>query len=118
MVIQLFTHIAYVIVFTHNMDSTLDFWKNKIGLPVRYAGDVWSELELKNTILALHKNTDASPRDTGIVFEVKDIQETVRELRQKGIEVTEPEDIGTGLEALFKDPEGNTFHIYQPAKQE
>ncbi|MCE4610048.1 MAG: hypothetical protein F7C36_06720 [Desulfurococcales archaeon] len=93
----------------------LNFWK-KIGLNVRYSSDEWSELELDNLILALHKDTNASPKDTGIVFQVKDIDEYVKRLREKGIEVNNPQDIDVGLETLFKDPEGNLYHIFQPGR--
>ncbi len=109
----MFNRVGYVIVFVRDMNLMLNFWK-KIGLNVKYSSDEWSELELDNLILALHKDTNASPKDTGIVFQVKDIGEYVKRLREKGIEVNNPQDIGVGLEALFKDPEGNLYHIFQP----
>ncbi len=109
----MFSRVGYVIVFIRDMNLMLNFWK-KIGLNVRYSSGEWSELELDNLILALHKDTNANPKDTGIVFQVKDIGEAVERLREKGVEVTGPQDIGVGLEALFKDPEGNVYHIFQP----
>ncbi|MCE4619382.1 MAG: hypothetical protein F7C37_08135 [Desulfurococcales archaeon] len=108
----MFSLVGYVIVFVRDMNLVLNFWK-KIGINVRYSSDEWSELELDNLVLALHKDTTANPKDTGIVFQVKDIGEAVERLTEKGIEVTDPQDIGVGLEALFKDPEGNTYHIFQ-----
>ena len=109
----MFSRVGYVIVFVRDMNLMLDFWK-KIGLNIRYSSDEWSELELDNVILALHKDVNASSRDTGIVFQVKDIGKTIESLRARGIEVTGPQDIGVGFEALFKDPEGNIYHIFQP----
>ena len=109
----MFSRVGYVIVFVRDMNLMLNFWRN-IGLNVRYSSDEWSELELDNLVLALHKDTNASPKDTGIVFQVNDIGEAVERLREKGTEVTDPQDIGVGLEALFKDPEGNLYHIFQP----
>ncbi len=106
--------IGYVIVYVRDMESSLEFWRNKVGLRERYTSEEWSELEVENTVLALHHSDNPTPRDTGIVFTVEDIEKTVEELREKGVEVTEPKDIGVGLEALFKDPEGNTYHLFQP----
>ena len=113
----MFKLVGYIIVFVRDMDTMLDFWRNRIGLQARYSSSKWSELQLENTILALHKSTEATPRDTGIVFNVEDIEETVELLHEKGVEVTSPQDIGAGIEALFKDPEGNTYHIFQPRKE-
>ncbi len=107
--------IGYVIVYVRDMESSLEFWRDKVGLRERYTSEEWSELEVENTVLALHHSDNPTPRDTGIVFTVEDIEKTVEELREKGVEVTEPKDIGVGLEALFKDPEGNTYHLFQPA---
>ena len=49
-------------------------------------------IELDNLILALHNDTYAIPKDTGIVFQVKDIVGAVERLREKGIEVNNPQD--------------------------
>ncbi len=105
--------VGYVIVFVRDMGSMLGFWKDWIGVRVRYSSEDWSELEMDNIILALHRKTDTSPRDTGIVFNVDDIYSVVSELRKRGVEVSEPKDIGVGLESLFKDPEGNLYHLFQ-----
>ncbi len=112
----MFRFVGYVIVFVHNMDSMLDFWKNQIGVPVKYSSNDWSELQLENVILALHKSMEATPKDTGIVFIVEDIEKTIALLRERGVDVTNPQDIGVGLEATFKDPEGNIYRIFQQTR--
>ena len=109
----MFKGIGYVIVFVRDMDSMLGFWQGKVGLKARYTSGEWSEIEAGSVIMALHKSSDTLPRDTGIVFNTDDIDKAVKALRGKGVEVTEPQDIGVGMEALFKDPEGNTYHIFQ-----
>ena len=113
----MFQRISHVIVFVRDMDSMLDFWCNKIGLRVQHSSGEWSELVLDNIVLALHKSVRTVPRDTGIIFNVEDIGETVRRLKEKGVEVTSPQDIGVGWQALFKDPEGNTYRIFQPRRE-
>ena len=110
---SLLKRVGYVIVFVHDMSSMLGFWKDRIGVRVRYSSEDWSELEMDNITLAIHRKTDTSPRDTGIVFNVDNIHSVVAELRKRGVEVSEPKDIGVGLESLFKDPEGNLYHLFQ-----
>ena len=108
--------VGYVIVFVRNMDSTLNFWVNKLGLQARYSSEEWSEIELENLVIGLHRSGETVPRDTGIVFETGNIEALVSELRRRGVDVSEPRDIGVGLEATFKDPEGNIYRIFQPSK--
>ena len=109
-------HVGYVIVFIRDMEAMLEFWRHKVGLRARYTSGEWSELELDNVILALHKAAETSPRDTGIVFKVDDLDKTVERLKEKGVDVTNPQDIGVGREALFRDPEENIYHIFQPTR--
>lgn len=51
----------------------------------------------------------------GGVFQTPDCQTTYQELKQKGVEFTSgPEDRFYGVEALFKDGQGNWFSLTQP----
>ncbi len=106
--------VGYVIVYVDSMEKQLRFWKDKLGFKTLYESPEWSEIEFDNLVLALHQSSDTEPRDTGIVFIVDDISVVVNELRRKGVKVTEPRDIEVGMEAVFNDPEGNIYHIFQP----
>ena len=48
----------------------------------------------------------------GIVFTVEDVGRVVTHLRERDVKVTGPRDISAGLEALFKDSEGNIYHVF------
>jgi catechol 2,3-dioxygenase-like lactoylglutathione lyase family enzyme len=53
---------------------------------------------------------------SGLVFSVDDAQRAYRELRAKGVEFTmKPETQPWGTQAVFQDPDGNSFVLMQPA---
>jgi len=112
--IGLFKSVRYVIVRVSDVSKIVSFWRDNIGLEPSYVTGVWSEIPLENIIIALLHDEDASPKRTGIVFEVDDIHETVEKLKARGVRVGEVSDIGFGLLAFFNDPEGNEYEIFQP----
>jgi glyoxylase I family protein len=44
---------------------------------------------------------------------VDDIEATVKEIRGKGVEVTDPIPVGRGLQAFLSDPAGNAIELHQ-----
>ncbi|AJY74816.1 VOC family protein [Paenibacillus beijingensis] len=49
-----------------------------------------------------------------LTFEVEDIVELHKRLREKGVEVEPLTDLGScGLQFKFKDPDGNKFNVWQ-----
>ncbi len=63
----------------------VSFWRDNIGLEPSYATGVWSEIPMENIVIALLHDENASPRRTGIVFEVDDIHEIVKKLKARGV---------------------------------
>ena len=110
----MFTRVRYVIVRVSDVVKMISFWRDKVGLRPSYETSVWSEIPLENIVIALLHGEKAHSRRTGIVFEVDNIYEAVEKLRDKGVRVSEVEDIGFGLLTFFKDPEGNEYEIFQP----
>ena len=106
--------IGYVIVYVRSVPVVAGFFKEKIGLKPSYESGDWAEFPLQGATLAFHASEDAKPRNTGIVFTVDDIHTVAKELAGRGVEVSEPRDIGVGLEAWFADPEGNKYSLFQP----
>ncbi len=46
---------------------------------------------------------------------VDDIDATIAELRDRGLEVSDAMGVGTGRQAFLQDPSGNTVELHQPA---
>jgi predicted enzyme related to lactoylglutathione lyase len=105
--------------WTSDMDRAVSFYRDVLGLNLtaRY-GEDWTEFELGNSTVALHGTRGMAPPNQGatIVFEVDDLDATIRALTGKGVtfegEVTDvPE---TGRFATLRDPAGNLVQIFEP----
>jgi catechol 2,3-dioxygenase-like lactoylglutathione lyase family enzyme len=54
--------INYVIVFVSDMDRSIAFYRDVMGLPLKFDSLGWTEFSTEGATLALHK-TDPSDRD-------------------------------------------------------
>lgn len=119
------TNIAVVGVFVSNQDKALAFYVDKLGFELRADepmgdGQRWLEVAPPGaaTRIVLSLATEEWGADrlgqfAGIVFEPDDVDATYRELAARGVEFTEtpsPQPWG-GVQAQFKDQDGNTFVI-------
>ena len=93
------------------------FFKEKLGFPARDIGGGWLIFDLPEADLGCHP---ADPRQAhsgtaDISFYCKNIQQTVEELRAKGVRFKgEIEDHGYGFVTYFEVP-GNFFvQLYEP----
>lgn len=65
----------------------------------------------------LHLIETQVPEDKGQHFAVRvaDLDATVAELREAGLQVGDPSPVGTGRQAFVHDPSGNLVELHQPA---
>jgi lactoylglutathione lyase len=99
---------SYVIKFVANMDRAVSFYRDTLGLPLKFQSPGWSEFVTGETTLALH--TADSDHPAGAIrlgFQVPDLQAFYKEMSTKGIEFTTPPTMQFGvLLAEFLDSEG------------
>ncbi|MCI4351749.1 MAG: VOC family protein [Thermoplasmata archaeon] len=120
--------VDYVMVLVSDMDRSVDFYENKLGLKLVSRSPGWTEFDSGTTRFALHAGGTPNPsgRDPGsgerragqcsIGFNVTDLDATYRELRQKGVPfVLPPQDRGgTGIRlAVAEDPDGLSLSFTQ-----
>src|ERR1700758_4025284 len=83
--------LSYVIEFVADMDRAVKFYRDTLGLPLKFQSPGWSEFVTGETTLALHP---ASPKNPGgtveLGFTVADIQGFYRDKRQEGVEFSMP----------------------------
>lgn len=96
------------------------FLKDKLGLQAQDIGDGWLIFDLPESDMGVH------PADNGeghgavsgthdISFYCDDIEQTVKELKEKGVEFEGPiRDEGFGLVTRFKVPGDFALMLYQP----
>ncbi len=99
----------YVIKFVADMDRAVKFYRDVLGLPLKFQSPGWSEFLTGDTTLALHPSSAKNPPGAvELGFGVADIEKFHQELTAKGVHFTMPptkQDFG-GLLAQFLDSEG------------
>lgn len=103
------TKLSYVIEFVADMDRTVKFYRDVVGLPLKFQSPGWSEFATGETSLGLHPASEKNPAGKlEMGFNVTDIQKFHDEMRAKGVMFSMPpkkQDFG-GTLAQFVDSEG------------
>jgi lactoylglutathione lyase len=101
--------LTHVIEFVADMDRAVKFYRDVIGLPLKFQSPGWSEFATGETTLALHPASEKNPAGkVELGFGVPNIQQFHVEMSSKGVHFPMPpkkQDFG-GLLAQFVDSEG------------
>ena len=121
---QLVTGTDFVTVSAKDFDAAVDFYENKLGLPLsaRYGQMPGAEFETGNLTIAVLKSDafDMEPRTNNhpIALRVDDVAAARAELESRGVKfLGDTLDTGVCHMAPFQDSEGNTLllhHRYAP----
>ena len=100
--------LAYAIHFVADMDRAVAFYRDTLGLPVKFVSPEWREFATGDTTLALHPASTENPAGTThLGFRTDDVRAVHRELSAKGIEFTRQPTPEHGITlAEFVDSEG------------
>ena len=116
----MFKQIDYTMVVVSDMDKSVEFYRDKLGLTLKFQSPEWTEFLTGTTTLALHGGGVARTgppagdpsKQAGacsIGFNVENVDETYAQLQAKGIRFVMPptqrEDEGIKL-AVAIDPDG------------
>jgi lactoylglutathione lyase len=108
-------------IFVNDMARSIEFYRDKLGLPLKFESNEWSEFETGTTRLALHGGAEPRPaldRDESrqtyagtctIGFTVKDLDETFEHLKSSGVRFVMPPTLREGENiklAVCLDPDG------------
>jgi lactoylglutathione lyase len=106
--------LSYAIKFVDDMDRAVKFYRDVLGLPLKFQSPGWSEFVTGETTLALHPATQKNPPGTvELGFTVADLQQFCQEMTQKGVQFSMPptkQDFG-GLLAQFLDSESGRCSV-------
>lgn len=88
----MFDHLDYVMVMVSDMTRSVQFYRDKLGLRLRFESPDWTEFETGTTVLALHGGGKAAavsnkPKagTASIGFYVDNLDDKFKELKGKGI---------------------------------
>lgn len=103
-------------LMAQDMDRAVAFYRDVIGLEPGYLSPYWSELHFGDAIVALHGGGDAVFRETGLSFQVEDVDGAVGEVVSGGGTLRMQPESRPGEPirlACVTDPEGNGFGLTQ-----
>ena len=122
--------IDYVMITVSNMARSVAFYKDKLGLPMKFGTPEWTEFQTGTTVLALHGGGQASetPRDPNahyagscsIGFNVENLDLAYEQLQAKGVTFVQAPTAreGEGIKlAIAVDPDGLPISFGQAAKK-
>jgi lactoylglutathione lyase len=126
----MFKQVDYLMIGVSDMDQSVEFYKDILGMPLKFQTNEWTEFQTGETTLALHLSnprTGSTTAREGLVagtlsmgFNVTDLEKTYQELKSKNVRfVMEPkmrEEEGIKL-AVFLDPDGLEISIAETVKQ-
>jgi lactoylglutathione lyase len=108
------TKLSYAIEFVGHMGRAVKFYRDVIGLPLKFESPEWSEFSTGETTLALHLASEKNAAGkVEIGFEVPDLQKFYNEMRANGVKfpvAPEKQEYG-GILAQFEDSEGAAVSV-------
>ncbi|MEP6911320.1 MAG: VOC family protein [bacterium] len=121
----------YAMVMVSDMRRSVEFYRDTLGIALKFESPEWTEFLTGTTTLALHgggvPQKHSGPPSEGkpagvcsIGFNVEDVDKTYEELKAKGVSFvmppTQQEAEGIKL-AVAIDPDGLTISFAQPLKR-
>jgi lactoylglutathione lyase len=100
--------LGYAIHFVADMDRAVAFYRDTVGLELKFASPGWSEFATGATTLALHPASEENPAGTThLGLHADDIAAAHRKLDSAGVRFTRPPTPEHGITlAEFVDSEG------------
>ncbi|MEO9294203.1 MAG: VOC family protein [Nitrososphaera sp.] len=111
-----FKKVGAVILLVSNMQASIKFYKDTLGLPLKTKSKDWTEFFQDGTVIALHpmrrKSIVGSSTGMLVGFMVSDMDATVKELKAKKVKFfKKPKDEPFGKHAIIEDPDGHLISI-------
>jgi predicted enzyme related to lactoylglutathione lyase len=104
----------YVIEFVADMDRAVKFYRDVLGLALKFQSPGWSEFKTGATSLGLHPASEKNPAGSiELGFNVANLEKFHQEMSAKGVHFSMPptkQDFG-GMLAQFVDSEGRRCSV-------
>ena len=127
----MFTKLDYAMVIVSDMARSVEFYRDTLGIPLKFESPEWTEFATETTTLALHGGGVPQPHSgppsggkpagsCSIGFNVEDLDQTFAELKAKGVRFVMPptEQPNEGIKlAVAIDPDGLGISFAQMLKK-
>lgn len=112
--------VHHVSINVRDAAKSVDFYTGVLGLTERSDrpdfgfGGAWLDIGGQQ----VHLIEGDVPTNCGQHFAIRvaDLDATVAELRERGVDVNDPRGVGTARQTFLFDPSGNMIELHQPAK--
>jgi len=117
--------INYAIIFVSDMARSLHFYKEVLGLPLKFKSSHWSEFVTDGASLALHLADNPNPDSTADEhaghcrpgFQVADLAAFHKKMLDKNVPCIQvPDDVFGSRLAQYSDPDGLVFSVGEEKK--
>jgi catechol 2,3-dioxygenase-like lactoylglutathione lyase family enzyme len=112
--------LSVVYLYVRDLDRSLVFYRDVLGVPLEGSDGTWAEATLGSTRFALHAlHPGADEPRSGTIhvdFAVDDIDEAAARLEAAGVSVGEIHRERYGSHCTFVDPDGYELELFQPAR--
>lgn len=108
--------LSYAIKFVDDMDRAIAFYRDKLGLELKFQSQFWSEFATGDTVLALHPASDENPAGgVELGFAADNLGEFYDRRHELGIEFTRQpkEEHGVHI-AQIRDADGAHVSVSGP----
>jgi lactoylglutathione lyase len=111
-----FRKLGAVILLVSDMNTSVQFYKEILNIPIKKRSDEWTEFFNKETVLALHPAKNKEKLKSGqhilIGFSASDFDQTIKNLQEKKVAFFKnPREEGFGKHAIIEDPDGHLISI-------
>jgi catechol 2,3-dioxygenase-like lactoylglutathione lyase family enzyme len=105
-----------VFYYVNDMNRSIAFYGETLGLPM-ISRDFVARFDINGMLFeqvpTRQEQAVSGAGNARVCFKVQNIEETVRQLRARGVETGEIKPEKGGLLAFFKDPDGNELCLWQ-----
>ena len=112
----------YAIVFVSDMKRAVSFYRDVLGLPLRFESPDWTEFATDGATLALHASEGSNPQKESPLevpagrcrpgLSVPDLDEFHRRMVEKNVPcIQEPKEIFGARIAQYLDPDGLSISV-------
>jgi predicted enzyme related to lactoylglutathione lyase len=110
---------TYFMLLVADMDRAVSFYTEVFAATLTLHTPYWSELVVAEATVALHPGRAAGELETGLGFEVDDLESVLELAMSQGGRISQPaqDRPNEGIRiAQLADTEGNIFSVAQPAR--
>ena len=115
----LFDKIAFTHYATKNLERSVEFYREVLGLDLLLQTAEWAEFDIGGQRFAVHQLKPSEPfqavRPAVVSLQARSIENIIETLKNKGVRFTqELQTQPYGKMATFADPDGNLLGLYEP----